>query len=185
MHDQQQFKFGWSISLAFWLTLLCAAGMYGVVALSPKLLTHLVLRNQFFANQVRLVSLEREVNYLDRVLKAMESDPEFKQQLAHSSFDTKRNGSERIDVQASLKLDARLSEPAGSSAEVGLPWYGFLLTGFAENQSLRHTLLIVASVLTVMSFTFLHESQEQQLRSVVKTAKTGLGWIARRYSTPR
>ncbi|MFO0919575.1 MAG: hypothetical protein U0872_14850 [Planctomycetaceae bacterium] len=39
------------MSLAFWLTLLVAAGLFGAVSLSPKLAAYLSLQDRYYAQQ--------------------------------------------------------------------------------------------------------------------------------------
>ena len=48
----------WTVSLLFWSQMLIAASLYGLVALSPKLLSYIDLQGEHFKRQSQLVSLE-------------------------------------------------------------------------------------------------------------------------------
>ena len=64
----------WTVSLAFWLALLAAIGAYSLVALSPKLVSYIQLRHDYQATQMRLVSLEHEVDDLNQVVDSLSRD---------------------------------------------------------------------------------------------------------------
>lgn len=148
---------GWVTSLLFWLCLVLAASMYGGVALAPKLLSWLTLKQEHYTHQVRLVELERKVKYLGRVVDAMENDAEFAAQLARVDFDAARPGDERIAVDPMLSLDAR-ERPAATPA---LPRTASLLAPLlrqvTDRPELRRALLTIAAALILFAFTFLQE----------------------------
>lgn len=144
-------------SLLFWLCLVLAASMYGGVALAPKLLSWLTLKQEHYTHQVRLVELERKVKYLGRVVDAMENDAEFAAQLARVDFDAARPGDERIAVDPMLSLDAR-ERPAATpvlprTASLLAP----LLRQVTDRPELRRALLTIAAALILFAFTFLQE----------------------------
>lgn len=148
---------GWATSLLFWLCLVLAATMYGGVALAPKLLSWLTLKQEHYTHQVRLVQLERKVKYLGRVVDAMENDAEFAAQLARVDFDAARPGDERIAVDSNLSLDAR-DRPAAApvlprTASLLVP----LLRQVTDRPELRRALLTIAAALILFAFTFLQE----------------------------
>ena len=76
----------WLTSLAFWLCLVAAAGLYGTVTLSPKLLAFLTLNRAYHANQWKLVSLEKQVDHLQKVIDAQKNDPAFVREQARFDF---------------------------------------------------------------------------------------------------
>ena len=180
-------RFGWILSALFWPALLFAAGLYGVVALSPKLQTYLKKRKAWHDRQERLVALERRVHYLQRVAKALEHDPEFKAEVARIELDASRPGDERLPVDSDLTLEAvnvPNSRPRGDEE----PAYLFVIQQCAENKPLRQ-LLLGGAVLTVLfGFTYLHESQIGRIRKtagvIIKTCggiRTGCRWVSKRY----
>ena len=179
--ESHESRLGWLVSLLFWSCLLIAATCYALVALAPKLVTHFGIREDRYANQVRLVALERQVSYLERVVQALESDPAFAAQLARIDFDASRPGEERIAVGAELSLNAREVAASDHVDEVQSHWYAPALQRLANDTKLRRQLLVVAALLTVFSFTFLQESQSPQLEAAAGKVQSGAGWLARRY----
>lgn len=179
---------GWGSSALFWLCLLVAAAMYGSVALAPKLLASLTLKREHYAQQVRLVDLERRVAYLDRVVEAMESEPEFAAQLARVDFDAARPGDERISVEPALSLDAREIAPSqatpASAATMLIP----LLRQLTDRHELRRALLTISAALVIFAFAFLQDVPAEENEASDGTAgrldgnQPGWGhWLSRRY----
>ena len=148
---------GWVTSLLFWLCLVLAATMYGVVALAPKLLSWLTLKQEHYTHQVRLVELERKVKYLGRVVDAMENDADFAAQLARVNFDAARPGDERIAVDPMLSLDARDRPTAAPALPRTASLLVPLLRQVTDRPDLRRALLTIAAALILFAFTFLQE----------------------------
>ena len=149
---------GLVVSLAFWSCLLFAACLFGVVALSPKILTYLQLRNQFDANQQRLVALEKQAGKLQRVIEAIHTDKEFAAELTRIEFDAVRPGEEVLPVDSALELDHRdLAEPASGSEPLKRPYEPFIQMVSSDEQ-LRMTLLAVSALIIVFAFTSLQPS---------------------------
>lgn len=178
--EQPDAHASWTISLAFWLALLAAIGVYSLVALSPKLLTYIQLRQDYHAKQVRLVGLEHEVEDLNQVVASLASDPEFVRKLATVEFGARRPGEERIPVDEHLQLSIRDNDPVFEMPSDSLPWYGSLVSPFATNQRLRGAMLLTAAMILVGAFVFLQPSRagtnvknnvEMSGRSVPKFAR--------------
>jgi len=181
-------RYGWVISLAFWLTLFLCAGMYAAVALAPKLLRYAETRNRWRTNQQRLVMLEEKVGYLRQVARELQHDPEFAAELARIELNASRPGEERIPVDETLRLDA--VNPAVVKPEEAFehPWYLPALQQLAGNAALRRALLMAAAALLLFAFVFLHESQSRRLLRIghaICATAGGLGqaarWVKRRY----
>ena len=147
----------WVSNLAFWFCLIAAAGIYAVVALSPKVLAYVRLQNECYANQVRLVSLERQVQYLGSVAAALKSEPEFAAELARVEFDAVRPGDERIPVDRHLSIDAPVRKPVPNALSAQTSWTEMLLEPFAHHRTIRLTLLAIAGAIVLTAFTFLIE----------------------------
>lgn len=180
-------RFGWILSVLFWLALLFAAALYGVVALSPKLLTWLEYRQRWQKKQEQLVAMERKVHYLKRVAKALETDPEFQAEVARIELDASQPGDERIPVDRELALQAVTPEPTFRPDPPDV-WYAFPLRLFAENEPLRRILLGGAVLTVLFAFAYLHESQIGRIRrtagAVVKTCggvRSTCLWVKKRY----
>ncbi|MFM9966440.1 MAG: septum formation initiator family protein [Planctomycetaceae bacterium] len=148
----------WTISLAFWLALLAAIGVYALVALSPKLLTYLQLRQDYQAKQRRLVSIEHEVEDLGQVVDSLTRDPEFVRKLASVEFGARRPGEERIPLDEHLQLSIRDNDPVFETSADSLPWYGSVVSPFATNQRLRGAMLLTAATILIGAFVFLQPS---------------------------
>jgi hypothetical protein len=172
---------GAMISLVFWCSLVVAVGIFSVIAFAPKWLAHVELWNRRQANQVRLVTLERQVSDLGKVVHSLETDAEFAAQLARIDFDASRPGDERIAVSADHALDARTAPSAFSRPAVSLPWYAPLLCLFAYNDTIRYCLLTIAAAIAIMAFTFLHESQAAPLTRAVGSSQSLLSRVVDRY----
>ncbi len=152
---------GWAATLTFWGCLLIAAAMYAAVSLAPKMLTWATLKREQYEHQVKLVTLERQVTYLRRVVDAMENDPEFASQLARIDFDAARPGDERITVDPQLSLDAReipvLVDATPRHVSLLIP----LLRQLTDRPELRRALLAASAALAIFAFTFLHDPGSQ------------------------
>lgn len=158
---------GMAISLLFWLCLLAAAALFAAVALSPKFLINLQLRSQFDANQIKLVTLEREAEQIQRVITAIREDKDFAAELTRMEFDAARPDEEIIPVESALKLDPRSNSNPAAIVSVD-PWYASAVRSLASDQNLRQTLLISAALLVVMSFAVLRPARAEQLVAGVR-----------------
>lgn len=160
---------GMAISLAFWICLILSAVLFAIVALSPKFLVYLVLRNQFDHNQLRLVSLERQAGQLQRVIDAIRSDKDFAAEMTRVEFDAVQPGEEVIPVDVGLKLDARTFQSKTSTRTIAAKWYEPAVRWTANDGSLRTALLTTAALLIVVSFTMLQPAGVQQVSSGVRS----------------
>lgn len=175
---------GWVVSLLFWLCLFCAVLLYGSVALAPKFLTYLELHNVYYNTQVRLVGLERQVEYLGKVAAALEAEPEFAAELARIDFDATKPGDRRILVQAGLCLDAREPGDLATPPPAALPWYTPLVRRLAEDQQLRRSALLVAAIITIASFTFLQDVQRRETSEGRGPVRQAARRLLARYAAP-
>jgi cell division protein FtsB len=149
-------------SLLFWLCLFAAAALYAGVALSPKLIAHAALRETSDANQRRLVSLERHVEQLRRVIAAQKDDPAFLREQARSDFDITKPGEQRIPVEPhlTLQIGAGLDTAAPQAAP---PAYMPIAQIIAGSRSIADCLLAAAAVLVVGAFTLLPARRSSEL----------------------
>ena len=153
--DQSDAHASWTVSLAFWLALLAAIGVYSLVALSPKLLSYIQLRHDNHAAQMRLVGLEHEVDDLTQVVESLARDPDFVRKLASVEFGARRAGEERIPVDEHLQLSNRDNDPVFEMPADSLPWYGSAVYPFAVNNHLRGAMLLTSALTLVLAFMFL------------------------------
>lgn len=182
--DQPDANASWTISLAFWLTLLAAISAYSVVALSPKLLSYIQLRHDYHATQMRLVSLEHEVDDLTQVVDSLARDPDFVRKLASVEFGARRAGEERIPVDEHLQLSIRDNDPVFEMPADSLPWYGSAVYPFAVNSQLRGTILLASALTLVFAFMFLQPTETASVAKDPSLAMNTPGGILSRYRRP-
>lgn len=180
-NPNEESHFGWIISLTFWIFLFIAASLFAAVVLSPRYLSYLNLRNEYLTTQVQLVSLENQVEYLKQIAHSLEHDPEFRSEVARVDFDAVRPGEERIAIAPELALDVPHWNPNQKIPLVSHFWYEPMLTVLSENQKVRSSILLSAAAIVILSFTFLHESQSQQLENVTKSTRNMVGSFLSRY----
>jgi cell division protein FtsB len=140
-------------SLAFWLSLFVAAALYAAVALSSKLCVYGSLHAEFESNQWRLVTLERQVNRLRRVVAAQQNDPAFVREQAQSDFELARPGEQRIPVDSHLTLQIGPGCKSAARRPVALPVYAPLARKIATSRELGSGLLAAAAALVIGAFT--------------------------------
>jgi hypothetical protein len=157
----------WAVSLTFWTCLLIASGLYAAVALAPKLSVWIQVRHQYIQNARQLISLEEEVEYLERVCEALEKDPEFVRRLASAERAVDSGNSEFVPVSGSLVFggvsQAKATGPAASEPE-----FGRLASTLATHQTLRKVLLAVSAGMVILGFTFLNDSGSNLVRSAFR-----------------
>lgn len=172
---------GMAISIAFWLCLIFAAGLFGVVALSPKYLIYLQLRSQFDANQVRLVSLESQADKLQKVIDAIRTDKDFASELTRVEFDAVRPGEELLPVESSLELDHNALTVTDTTTELRHEWHEPVVAFIAGDRNARITLLGAAAVLIIISFTILQPASTEHVNSGVRGANSVWRTLLSRY----
>ncbi|WP_145222482.1 hypothetical protein [Gimesia alba] len=183
-NQNEESSLGWMISLTFWIFLFIAASLFAAVVLAPRYLSYLNLQNEYLANQVQLVSLENQVEYLREIAHSLEHDPEFRSEVARVDFDAVRPGEERIAVDPDLALDVPQWDPGKKIPVSNRSWYVPMLGVLSENQKVRSSILLTAAVIVVLAFTFLHESQSRQLETVTQSTRDVLGLLLSRYRIP-
>lgn len=171
----------WIVAALFWIALLVAGGMYAAVALSPKLVAYFNLRNDHYRTQVKLVTLQRRVTYLKRVMQALENDPEFAAEQARVELGAGRPGDERIEVDSRWHFSPDSEFDPSAFRKNILPWYLPILKVLATNEPIRRGLLIAAACLSLFAFTFLQESQTPQWLACARTMKSGWQRATSRY----
>lgn len=175
---------GLIVSLLFWFSLLMAASLFTCVALAPKLVETLRLRDLYTVNQLKLVSVERQNEQLQRVVEAIQHDTDFAAEMTRIEFDAVRSDEEIIPVAADLKLETRGIETPRVQPVMPRAWYRPWLTLLTENDSLRSSLLGVAAVLVVVSFTWFQPASADRIAKQVKFGRTAWQALRNRYAQP-
>ena len=146
------------LSLSFWLCLFAAAALYAIVALSPKLLAHVTLNREYLSNQWRLVSLERQVGHLQKVIDAEKNDPGFVREQARTDLEITGPDEQRIPVASHLHLKIGTGNPDLAAPPGDLPWYAPLLAFVVRSKSTSNLFLGLAAALVLYAFTLLRDS---------------------------
>lgn len=142
-------------SLAFWLCLFFAAGLYSVVALSSKLCMHSALDAEHEANQWRLVALEHQIGRLRQVIAAQHDDPAFVREQAQSDFALSRPDEQRIPVESHLTLHIGPGQPEVAARTVSFPAYLPVIRSIARSREIGDAMLASAAALVIGAFSLL------------------------------
>ncbi len=153
--NEQRCRAGWPRH-CFWLCLFTAAALYATATLSPKILAFLVLDREYRTNQWRLVSQERQVAHLQRVIEAQTNDPAFMREQARSDLGMADSDEQRIPVEAHLRLNIGSGNSGLSAMHAELPRYAVLLEFVASSHRVGNALLGAAAILVLYAFARLY-----------------------------
>lgn len=160
----------------FWLLLLTAAAAYAGVALAPKVVRWQRWQQTYVTQRYALVEQEQQFEALQRMVHALDQDPQFVAELARLELDATAAGEEVIPVDDSLMHDPRtlaITAPLRPRPITPGPWEPWLLV-LATHEGLRTGLLCAAATLTIAAFTFLHDGSETQRARRENLPETGL-----------
>lgn len=143
-------------SLLFWLCLFVAVGMYGVCALSERVVAWADLDLEYRTRQAELIGRQREVRHLQSVADALENDPEFATRLAQSELGTQTPGAEVIAVPDELTYDPLATQMETPEVAVADAWFVPVFRRVAADDRLRLQLWIGAAALMLFAFGVLH-----------------------------
>lgn len=173
----------WLVSLSFWGTLLVAAAIYASVALAPKFCVWNRVRLQQKQNAERLAILEAEVGYLERVEKALATDPEFRRQASGASSKTDAN-SELIPVSGNL-LFGNQAVPIETNLQLAtIPLHHSVAELLATDRSLRTSLLALTMFLAFFAFAILNDAGTELVVAGKRAVQSSVAWPFRRYMRP-
>lgn len=167
------------VSVVFWCTLFCAAGIYASVALAPKVQQLLVLERDRAANQWHLVALDDRVQHLGKVARALEKDPDFAAELARSRFGALSAGQAAVSVSEELRLN---TSAAPRARRVDLPWFYPLVRLLAESTAVRWTLLTLSAGMLLLGFAFLHAGYADSVDRIAGRMRQSLRKAGQRYA---
>lgn len=172
----------WAVSICFWCTLLVAVAVYASVALSPKLAVWNQVRHEYVRNAEELVSLEEDVDYLERVQTALQTDPEFVERLVGLTNPAAQDNEEFIPVSGSLLFGYDAEESLQRQIPEAPPYDG-VVTAFATNRRLRTSLLSLSAFLTIFAFTFLNDAGTNLVQGAGRITKRIAMIPVKRYLT--
>jgi len=144
------------------------------------------LRHEYDTNQLRLVSLEGQLQSLGKMANALETDPDFAAELARVDFPTDQPGVQHIPVEPHLAQDPRAFNPKLDVPEPPWPWYTPVLKSVVENRKLNTTLLGCAAGFMLLAFIPLRFQTVRVIGGRTVTYTTGIvGFLRDRYYTAR
>ena len=155
-HDEGH-KSTLAVSLCFWFALLTATAVYGSVVLAPKLAVWSDVRGEYDSNIRQLVNLEEDIEYLERVENALQTDSEFVQRLVGTSNPGQAPGEEVIPVSGGL-LFGQSDEELCVSDDPADSFLSGTIIEVATNTQLRTLMLTLAACLTIFAFAFLNDA---------------------------
>jgi hypothetical protein len=152
------------ISLAFWLTLVTATGLYGFVSLAPSCLVlgDLVAHSAKNGDDER--ALEDRIEYLEQVRDTLKADPGYADELAGLDLQESGPGENRLTVDKSLRLAPRAALTLAVTDTTAGQWAARpIVASLANNNTLRISLLVIAAAMVLFAFTALHETHSDRL----------------------
>lgn len=175
----------WFAPLLFWLCLVIAVALFASVFLAPKILTWTKLRHDYHSNQLELVAMEKQVQYLDRVADALKNDPQFSEEIARIDFHALEPDTERLSVKNSLNPIMTINAPEQRIQSRKLPWYVPFLESFIQHPDLRNIFLLLSAFIAIMAFAVLPQPEDPIVHK--KTSRSDeseekvAGWMKQRY----
>jgi cell division protein FtsB len=141
----------------FWVCLVVAAALYAPCVLAGRIVAWSDLQRSYQANQAALVAAQQQVQHLQRVADALESDPEFAKTLARAALKAAPEGTTVIDLPPELNRDPRLPQTAPALEPPVDPWYLPFLRRVAADAKLRRNLLLAAAGVFLFGFLVFRE----------------------------
>ena len=169
-----------AVSLAFWLCLFTAGLLYAAGALAPRLSEWTAVRHDYIRRAHRLQALEEEIDYLERVRKALRTDPEFVRRLTRAAADRGSDDPDLIPVSGTLVFGSE-RELLKRLPEIDPPFGAAVIRRLAVDSSLRTGLLAGTAALVLFAFTVLNGDGGWFVRTVVHLAVVCVRLPIRRY----
>ncbi len=140
------------ISILFWITLIFAACLYAVLALSPRLSEALSLQEHYSKNALVVSRLDQEISHLSKVANALENDPDFVARVAGSELARLPSSNNlQIQVDQHLDYDARIPHIEIEQSP-DPPWYTQSVHQLSQPTALRNHTLIATLILFGLAF---------------------------------
>jgi len=180
-------------SLAFWCCLGLSIAILATVFLAPRFRTYRDLKRQYDGLERELIAAEGRVDYLQKVVDALQHDSQFAAELARSDFGPSGpvvGKEERIAVPPALNLKSEPMSAVAMSAEADRPFSQSvldtpLLDTFADDRAVRSSLLGAASFLVLVAFTLLCDKRprgDDETQEAVNERSAFRRWLNRRYT---
>lgn len=141
-------------SVLFWLCIFAAITVFAGVFLAPKLVALHRLELEQDELALRLDRLQRGNAFLERVIDALENDPEFTAEVARFDLDAVAPDEEHLP--APPVLPGATSESVPTTADTASPWWLPIAETITEDRTFNDACLLTAGALAVVAFTFFH-----------------------------
>jgi hypothetical protein len=182
-------------SLAFWCCLGLSVAILAAVFLAPRLRTYRDLKRQYDGLERELIAAEERVDYLQKVVDALQHDRQFAAELARADFGPSGPAvgmEERIAVPPALNLNREPMSAGATTAEARRPFSQNVLDTpvldtFSDDRSVRTSLLGAASFLVLVAFTLLCDKQSRfdETADAIGGRSAFRQWLNRRYTARR
>ncbi len=116
------------------------------------------------------MSLEKQVDHLQKVIDAQKNDPAFVREQARFDFDVASPDEQRIPVESHLRLNIGTGNADLAVVPPNFPWYSPLFAAVARSRRVADTLLAISALLILYAFTFLNDRGKEWDRLDVKFA---------------
>lgn len=171
-----------AVSLAFWITLTVAFGMFAVAALASRLTEMGELRNRADGLREEMRLLDERCVKLAQIRDALRDDPEFAARWARADFATGRSRDETVLVDAAVTIADLLRPPVTQRAQHHRPWWLLVVSSIESARSLNRGLFVAGLILTIVAFTFLQDSASLQLRWGIEQCRQVRRAVLKRYT---
>ncbi len=167
------------LKIGFWGSLFVAVGLFAIIYLAPSYATYLNLKVERYDNQVKLVTLERYIQYLENSSDVRKSN----------SLQAENNSSSSLLLSSVVDEDFLLApqmlQPLKEISEAKTPGSMHYLELLANNVSTRQSVMATATFILLFAFVFLQDSSAARLQAAAEQFNNGFRWITTRYSWQR
>ncbi len=172
-------------SLAFWLCLFGAVGVYGLVVLSPKAVRWSATGADVERNHQQLLALQEQVRYWDQLTRELETNPAFRKSLISTSNAGESATQGLIPVDTALKYDRATPAVEADALALPAPRWDSLCQRVAGSRLFQVVGLATSAGMLLFAFTSLLENPPQHRRPRLRRARgrivRRLGGVVSRY----
>ncbi len=174
--EQQGTDFKKLLNRCFWLCLFVAAGLFAAVYFAPSYSSYIKLKVARYDNQVKLVTLERYVQYLGTV-----SDAQSNNTSSNEMNDADLAPLSEV-IDEGFQLDPQMLKPIQKIPKATLPSYMHHVELLATSVQTRRSVMAAAAFLLVFAFVFFQDSSVPRLQAATATISNCIRWVTYRYS---
>ncbi|WP_437206416.1 hypothetical protein [Planctomicrobium sp. SH664] len=157
--DEAAGGLGWGWTLLFWMSLYAAGFLLAIICLSPRYVATQRLKDKFDRNAHQLSLLQQEVEQLDLVARALQTDPDFVARMIRTELSGERPSSLLV-VEDGLDFHPHQPVTAVTTSAIAEPspvpaWIELLVTDDNLRTRCQWTLItLVAFGFLILNDTF-------------------------------